>query len=86
MIKRNLERDIEHQVPLSAFDENLKELQASPLIWHAILMPDEKHIVFTGHINCHDCEICKVQGPVQWTRGDPVPWKAEYADCCDPPD
>lgn len=89
MIRRSIEKDYEHaEVPgTPEYQAALDRLTKSAMIWHEITLPDGR-IVFTGHISCHDCELCETQGPVNhlysegktWPKAD---WKAEYHDCCD---
>lgn len=42
-------------------------------------------IVFTGHINCHDCALCPEAGDWRY-GGTVVPWRRVYPDCTDPED
>lgn len=42
-------------------------------------------VVFTGHINCHDCALCSEAGAYPHEGWKLVPWRRVYADCTDDP-
>jgi len=99
MIERDLTQDIKHVEPLETAlsTDTRRRLRASPLVWHALWAPpsllpvhgdsayEQGGIVFTGHINCHDCALCVEAGP--WGYGGiVVPWRRCYLDCTDQPD
>jgi hypothetical protein len=89
MIERDLKADLSRADALSALPEIRNRLLPSSLVWHALLLPlamtdGVPKVVLTGHIVCHDCELCGIVGDLR--DGGPLvtaPWRRVYADCCD---
>lgn len=82
--ERDMKLDLEHSEPLSALAQAQRQIEASPLVWHALLLPREVapdgRFVLTGHIVCHDCALCSVAGDFREILRV-VPWRAWYPDC-----
>lgn len=76
-----------HRVPRHAFAVTASMLRENARIWHAMALPpvvvdNEDCVLFTGHINCHDCALCEIAGDVRY-GGRIVPWRRIVPDCTD---